>query len=82
MILTQTTLMDVKINEIRSTISSGDSSLLIIFAFKFSFFWEAAIRCWGRVFGSYALNLRRPEGGNGVHSCRDAISVKLQSNFG
>ena len=63
MILTQTTLMDVKINEIRSTISSGDSSLLIFFAFKFSFFWEAAIRCWGRVFGSYALNLRRPMGG-------------------
>ena len=42
MILTQTTLMDVGINEIRSTISSGGSGLLthIFFAFKFSFFWK------------------------------------------
>ena len=45
MILTQTTLMDVEINEVRSTISSGDSSLLmyiyiyvyIFFTFKISF---------------------------------------------
>ena len=32
--------MDVEINEIRSTISSGDSSLVISFAFKFSFFFR------------------------------------------
>ena len=30
--------MDVEINEVRSTVSSGDSSLVISFAFKFSFF--------------------------------------------
>ena len=38
MTLTQMTLMEVEINEIRSTISSGDSSLLMFLAFKFSFF--------------------------------------------
>ena len=35
---TQMTLMEVEINEIRSTLSSGDSRLLIFSAFKFAFF--------------------------------------------
>ena len=38
MTLTQMTLMEMEINEIRSTISSGDSNLLIFFALKFSSF--------------------------------------------
>ena len=38
------TLMKEEINEIRSTISSGNSSLLIFFAFKFSFFWKQPSR--------------------------------------
>ena len=33
MILTQTTLMNVEINEIRSTINSGDSSFTYIYIF-------------------------------------------------
>ena len=77
MILTQTTLVDVEINEIRSAISSGDSSLLISFAFKFSFFLEGAAQrcCWGRVLWRCAVNLR------GRHPCWDAISLKLQSRW-
>ena len=69
--------MDVEINEIRSTISSDDSSLVITFAFKFSFFSEgAAMRCyWGRVLWRCAVNLRES------YPCRDVISTKSQSSF-
>ena len=59
MTLTQMTLMEVEINKIWSTISSGDSSSLTFFAFKFSFFWKQPSRgVVGRgVFWSYAEDL-------------------------
>ena len=77
--------MNVEISEIRSTNTSGGSSLLtyiVLFWFFFVFF----LLLKSYYFGSSRVLLGEgvQEGcgeSKGEHPCRDAILMKLQSNF-
>ena len=75
MALTQIALIEVKTDEIRSKVNSSDSSLLIFFAFKFSFFRKQPSR--DVLGGGFSGGMQQICRG----ACWGPISVKFKSNF-
>ena len=72
------------INEIQSAIRSGDWNLLISFAFKFSFFLEAAIWrwCWGRALWRGVQWICRGDACAGMRSQQNCKVASMRSHFG